>query len=153
MKLTGLAEDATDVTLTFANRHTTAADVVVVYSTVRRHVVPGCELAYSGFIGIIAMHVNRHQLRGESAKTTYFPNFCYGQTSFVAMMPASVDGTDLDFFSTMPAPARSRSEWDEPAQDPDALREIIRARFGTGWPEHVMGVAQEWPKEGFTLYP
>jgi 2-polyprenyl-6-methoxyphenol hydroxylase-like FAD-dependent oxidoreductase len=32
MKLTGLAEDATDVTLTFADG---------VYSTVRRHVVPG----------------------------------------------------------------------------------------------------------------
>jgi hypothetical protein len=106
--------------------------------------VPGCELAYSGFMGIIAMHVNRHQLRGESAKTTHFPNFCYGQTGFVAMMSASVDGTDLDFFSTMPAPARSRSEWDELAQDPDALREIIGARLGTGWPEHVMGVAQEW---------
>lgn len=156
MKLTDLAEDATGVLLTFANGETTTADFAVgaddVYSKVRRHVVPECELEYSGFMGIIAMNVYRHKLRGESAKTTHFPNFCYGQTGFVAMMPASVDGTELDFFSTMPAPVRSRSEWDELAQDPDALREIVRERFGTGWPEHVRGVAQEWPKKGFVLY-
>jgi 2-polyprenyl-6-methoxyphenol hydroxylase-like FAD-dependent oxidoreductase len=155
MKLTDLEEGTKSVSLIFANGQTAEADLVVgadgVYSKVRPHVVD-CELEYSGFMGIIAMDIDKATLR-ESARTTHFPNFCYGQTGFVAMMPANVDATELDFFSTMPAPARSQQEWDDLASNPAELQKIVQGRFGQGWPEHIMGVAQEHPKEQFALYP
>jgi 2-polyprenyl-6-methoxyphenol hydroxylase-like FAD-dependent oxidoreductase len=128
MKLTGLEEDDTNVKLTFANGQTVQADFVVgaegVYSTVRPHVVK-CDLDYSGFVSIIAMNIDKGTL-WKSAQATHSPNFCYGQTGFVAMMPANVAATQLDFFSTMPAVARSRKEWDDLANNPVELQKIMQ---------------------------
>ena len=154
-KLIGLEEDGAGVKLTFANGQTAEADFVVgadgVYSRVRPHVAE-CEIEYSGFMGIIGMNIDKHSLR-ESARTTHFPNFCYGQTGFVAMMPANVPATELDFFSTMPAPPRSRKEWEDLANDPDELQKIVRGRFGRNWPDHIKGIAADFPKEHYSLYP
>ena len=155
MKLIDLNEKDTGVKLTFANGQTAEADFVVgadgVYSKVRPHVIQ-CEIEYSGFMGIIGMTIDKDRLRS-SAKTTHFPNFCYGQTGFVAMMPANVPATELDFFSTMPAPARSRKEWEDLGNDFDELQKIVRSRFGQNWPEHIRGVAADYPKERLALYP
>jgi 2-polyprenyl-6-methoxyphenol hydroxylase-like FAD-dependent oxidoreductase len=158
MKLTDLREDYTGVKLTFANGQTTEADFVVgadgVYSNVRPYIMKS-ELDYSWFMGIIGMNIDKHTLR-KSAQITYFPyfpNFCYGQTGFVAMMPANVPATELDFFSTMPAPARSRKEWEDLGSDPHELQKIVRGRFGQNWPEHIKGVAADYPKDQYALYP
>ena len=155
MKLIDLKEEDTGVKLTFANGQTAEADFVVgadgAYSKVRPHVVQ-CELNYSGFMGIIGMKIDKHTLR-HSAKTTHFPNFCYGRTGFVAMMPANAPATELDFFSTMPSPPRSRKEWEDLGKNPDELQKIIRGRFGQNWPEHIKGVAADYPKEQLALYP
>ena len=154
-KLKDLKEEDDGVKLTFANGETAEADFVVgadgVYSTVRPHVVK-CELSYSGFMGIIAMTIDKANLR-DSAKKTNFPNFCYGQTGFVAMMPANFVGTELDFFSTMPAPPMSRKEWDDLGNNPEELKKIIQGRFGHDWPEHIKGVTSDYPKDQLALYP
>lgn len=59
------------------------------------------------------------------------------------MMPANVPATELDPFSTMPAPARSRKEWEDLGNNPDELQEIVTERFGQNWPDHIMGVVAD----------
>lgn len=111
MKLADLREGDIGVELTFANGQTTEADFVVgadgVYSKVRPRIMKS-ELDYGGFTGIIGMNIDKHTL-WESAQTTHFPNFCYGQTGLVAMMPANVPATELDFFQCLSRLARGRS--------------------------------------------
>jgi hypothetical protein len=55
------------------------------------------ELDYSGFMAITGMNIDKHTL-WESTQATHFPDFCYGRTGFVAMKPANVLTTEIDFF-------------------------------------------------------
>jgi 2-polyprenyl-6-methoxyphenol hydroxylase-like FAD-dependent oxidoreductase len=156
MKLTDLEEDDTSVKLTFANGQTAQADFVVgadgVYSKVRPHVVK-CELDYSGFMGIIAMKHRQAHAAGVGPDNP-LPQFL--------LRPDGLCGDDAGqrrhnrtrlLLHDAPAPARSRKEWDDLANNPDELQKIVQGRFGQNWPEHITGVAAEYPKEQFALYP
>jgi len=154
-KLVALTEKHDGVEITFADNETVRASFVIgadgVHSNVR-DLIMDTETGYSGFMGIIGMRLARDKLH-KSVQDVILPDFVFGKTGFVAIMPSNYDGTEVDFFSTMPYPSHSRKEWDELSQDKTKLQAILRERFGKDWPEFVTGITRDYKKEGLELYP
>lgn len=154
-QLVGLKEGKESVELTFSDNSTASASFVIgadgVHSNVR-NLIMDTKIGYSGFMGIIGMHQKRNKLH-ESVKNVILPQFIFGKTGFVALMPSNYDGTEVDFFSTMPYPAHTRKEWEDLGNNKDKLREILVGRFGTEWQEFVTNMTKDYKKEGLELYP
>ncbi|KKP00432.1 hypothetical protein THAR02_07462 [Trichoderma harzianum] len=154
-KLVQLHEDKDFVELEFADGTKTRASFVIgadgVHSRVRDAIMD-TETSYSGFMGIIGMGVKRESLH-KSAAQMPLPSFIFGGRGFVAVMPSDYKGTVVDFFSTMPYPARSRKEWDELASDKTKVQEILQQRFGDQWPKFICDITMEYNKEGLNLLP
>jgi 2-polyprenyl-6-methoxyphenol hydroxylase-like FAD-dependent oxidoreductase len=129
MKLTDLREGGIGVELIFTNGQTTEADFVVdadgVYSKVRPRIIKRTRLQR------VHGH-HQHEYRQAYAlgvRSGNPPSLRYGQTGFVAMMPTNVPANRIRFLP-IPAPARSRMEWEDLGSDPDELQKIVRVRFG-----------------------
>ena len=154
-KLVALKEKHDGVEITFADNETVSASFVIgadgVHSNVR-DLIMDTETGYSGFMGIIGMRLARDKLH-KSVQDVILPDFIFGKTGFVAIMPSNYDGSEVDFFSTMPYPSHSRKEWKELSQDKTKLQAILRERFGKEWPEFVTGITRDYKKEGLELYP
>lgn len=154
-KLVELREEEDKVELKFADG-TTSVSTFVIGADGAHSKVRGCimdtETSYSGFMGIIGMGLQREKMHA-SSKGVLFPNFIFGKTGFVAIMPSNYDGTEVDFFSTMPYPAHTRQEWEALANDKTALQKIIQERFGHNWPLYVCGITQQYDKGGLDLFP
>lgn len=154
-KLVKLQEDEEFVELDFADGTTARASFVIgadgVHSRVRDAIMD-TQTSYSGFMGIIGMGVKRESLH-KSVIQTPLPNFVFGGRGFVAVMPSNYKGTIVDFFSTMPYPARSREEWNELASDKTKVQEILQQRFGTEWPQFICDITMDYDKEGLSLLP
>jgi 2-polyprenyl-6-methoxyphenol hydroxylase-like FAD-dependent oxidoreductase len=155
MRLTKLEEGDDEVKLEFANGQVEYAEFVVgadgVYSSVRPFVVD-CELTYSGFMGIIGMRIVRERLH-ESINGVHFPNFFFGKTGFVAMMPSDYHGKELDFFSTMPYRSHKRQEWEDLNKNKGELHRIINERFGSRWPEFIGQICREYNPKDLSQHP
>ncbi|KAF9884533.1 hypothetical protein FE257_001478 [Aspergillus nanangensis] len=154
-QLIGLHEGEHTVELRFSDGTKATSNFVVgadgVHSNVRDAIMT-TKTDYSGFMGIIGMNLQRDSLH-ESAKSVMLPNFVFGKTGFVAIMPSDYHGTEVDFFSTMPYPARSREEWEELSSDKSKLQNILQQRFGKEWPQFISNITKEYSKEGLGLYP
>jgi 2-polyprenyl-6-methoxyphenol hydroxylase-like FAD-dependent oxidoreductase len=154
-KLVGLREDNDSVQLEFADGTTATSAFVVgadgVHSNVRDCIMD-TEMGYSGFMGIIGMGLQREKLH-ESARNVFLPNFVFGKTGFVAIMPSNYEGTEVDFFSTMPYPTHTRQEWEALSNDKTELQKILQQRFGKDWPQFICNITKEYNKEGLGLYP
>jgi 2-polyprenyl-6-methoxyphenol hydroxylase-like FAD-dependent oxidoreductase len=145
MKLIGVDEDADTVRLSFENGQVETADFVIgadgIHSRVRPFVTSS-EPVFSGYLGITG-HISRDQLH-ESEHRYHLPNQFFGQSGFIAVMPASFDGEEVGFFSTLEYPCRSRAEWDELANRRDKIRDIFTERFTIPpWPDLIKGICKE----------
>ena len=155
-KVEGVLEETHDyVKVKFEDGEIIEADTVIaadgLWSRVRDHIVRR-DLPYSGSMGIIIMHVDRNKL-DHSAKGTPFPTFCFGQSGMIAVFPSNPWGGDVDMFSTMPYPGRSREEWEALDADGEAKRKIMTERFGKGWPRYIAKIWEEEPSENMWLSP
>lgn len=140
-KLVDMDDDGSIVKLKFEDGEVVETDIVIgadgVHSKIRPHVTKSTTY-YSGFTGIIGSNVDATSLH-ESSKKVSFPNFCFGGTGFVAMMPCSFDGKKMDFFTTMPSREHSREGWIEINKDKDGLKRELCSRFSkeAGWPGYI----------------
>ena len=154
-KLVRLHEGRESVELEFTDGTTVTSSFVIgadgVHSNVRDAIMD-TETIYSGFMGIIGMGLERRRMHA-SVKKVLLPDFVFGKTGFVAIMPSNYDGTEVDFFSTMPYPSRSRKEWEELAGNKTELQKVLQERFGTGWPQFICNITKEYSKEHLGLYP
>ncbi|EHK50920.1 uncharacterized protein TrAtP1_009298 [Trichoderma atroviride] len=154
-KLVQLHEEKEFVELEFADGTTARASFAIgadgVHSRVRDAIME-TKTSYSGFMGIIGMGVKRESLH-KSASQVPLPNFVFGSRGFVAIMPSSYEGDMVDFFSTMPYPARSREEWNELANDKTKIQEILQQRYGNEWPHFICDMTKDYDKEGLSLLP
>lgn len=155
-KVEGVLEETdSSVKVKFEDGEVVESDTVIaadgLWSKVRDHIVER-ELPYSGSMGIIIMHVDRDKL-DESAKKTQLPTFCFGQTGMIAVFPSNPYGGDVDMFSTMPYPGRSREEWAALEANGEAKRKIMTQRFGEGWPRYIAKVWEEESSDRMWLTP
>ena len=145
MKLTGVEENTeSGVKLTFENGHTATADFVVgtdgIHSRVRPSVT-SIEPVYSGHFGITGI-MGKDQLH-RSHQDHYLPNMFFGQSGFMAVLPSSFHGTEVGFFSTMEFPERTRAQWEELANRPNEIQEILSHRFTASWPDFIQGICED----------
>ena len=155
-KVLGIEEETdSTVKIKFVDGEVVQSDFVIaadgLWSRVRDHIVKR-EVPYSGSMGIIVMGVDRDKL-DVSAKRKNFPTFCFGQSGMVAVFPSNPYGGDVDMFSTMPYPFRTREEWEALNNDGEAKRKILLERFGTDWPRYITRVWEEEPAENLWLAP
>jgi 2-polyprenyl-6-methoxyphenol hydroxylase-like FAD-dependent oxidoreductase len=154
-KLVGLREGKEDVEIEFDDGTTVTSDFVIgadgVHSKIRSCIMD-TDMTYSGFMGIIGMGLERQKMH-QSITKVMLPNFIFGKTGFVAIMPSNYEGTEVDFFSTMPYPAHTREEWDALAKNKSELQSIFQQRFGKEWPQFVCNITTEYNKDGLGLFP
>ena len=150
-------ENETDmgVRIRFEDGQVAEAEYVIaadgIHSLARSYIVQP-ELRYSGAMGIAITGVIKDSLH-VSVKGKSLPTFCFGQTGMIAVSPSNPHGDEVDIFSTMPFPERSREEWKALAADGDAKQKIMVERFGSGWPLYISQVWQDEPSARFELYP
>ena len=155
-RVEGVIEETSNyVKVKFEDGEAIETDMVIaadgLWSKIRDHIVKR-ELPYSGSMGVIIMNVDRDKLV-HSAKGRQLPTFCFGQTGMIAVFPSNPWGGDVDMFTTMPFPARSRKEWEALDADGEAKRKIMTDRFSKGWPRYIAKVWEEGPTDKMWLAP
>jgi 2-polyprenyl-6-methoxyphenol hydroxylase-like FAD-dependent oxidoreductase len=154
-RLVSLEERGLFVDMTFEDGSKATANFVIgadgVHSRVR-DLIMDVNMDYSGFMGIIGMAVPKKMVH-KSVNDVKLPNFIFGKTGFVAIMPSNYDGTEVDFFSTLPYPVQTREEWAKMNDDKPTLQSIIKERFGKDWPEYVTRLVHDFDNQGLQLFP
>ncbi|KAK5988270.1 FAD-dependent urate hydroxylase-like protein [Cladobotryum mycophilum] len=103
-KLVSLKENEAIVEMQFEDGTTAGANFVIgadgVHSRVR-DLIMDVKMDYSGFMGIIEMSVQKPMIH-ESINKITLPNFIFGKTGFVALMPSNYEGTEERFGKEWP---------------------------------------------------
>ena len=155
-KVLGIEEETdSHVKIKFMDGEVVQSDFVIaadgLWSRVRDHIVKP-ELPYSGSMGVSIMGVDRNRL-DDSVKGKSLPTFCFGQSGMVAVFPSNPYGGEIDIFSTMPYPPRTREAWEALSNDGEAQRKIMLQKFGKGWPRYISRVWEEESVEKMWLAP
>lgn len=156
MKLVGLRELDDGVEMRYANGQVTTADYVVgsdgLYSCVRQHITSH-KPSYSGLFAITGIYY-RDQMHASVAEY-HLPGFFFGNSGFMAIMPCSLDGNEVSFFSSMEAPDLSRDEWKQLAADKQQLHDILMERFclTNNWPTFIVGMCKGVSPSTLSLWP
>ncbi|KIM93896.1 hypothetical protein OIDMADRAFT_136925 [Oidiodendron maius Zn] len=157
MKFSSIDEEAADsVTVNFEGGISVKANFVIgadgVHSKVRRHLFPSSVAKYPNLFGVTGL-LPRNQLH-KSAAATPLPGMWYGQHGFIAVMPSSMDGEDIGFFSTLSGPDRPRNEWEALDTKKDEIRQMLIERHCDGaWPELISNICKSAPGEMLNIWP
>lgn len=151
-----VSETATQATVEFEDGEVVTAEFVVgcdgIHSKVRGH-IQDVQPTFSGLMDIsgTAMEPELESMRG--ATRPHLPAMLYGANGAFAVMPASFDGQELGYFTTLEANDRSREEWTRLNNDKAELKKMLDDRAGSKWPDFVTELCEKAVQDTLTSWP
>ncbi len=145
-------EDGETVTACFI----IAADGI--HSGVRSFVAPkAADPSFSGQMGVGATIMADELGDLGSTHGLHLPCMLFGANGTFAIMPASFDGQELAYFTTLESEDRDRDGWTKLAGDGEEMKSMLAERFlkdaDAQWPELVRQLCEKTPSSALTCRP
>ncbi|MCJ1224781.1 hypothetical protein MMC12_001426 [Toensbergia leucococca] len=160
MKCSSIVENedsANAVTITFTNGQIVSADFAVgadgFYSTVRRHIAPSS--APPEYVGLLNLGgtITRESLQIPDS-ILCAPCSAFSQNNFFALMPHTLDNTQLSFIATFAHEDLGREGWNALARNPKELKSMLQAQYCTSpWPDWLQEALNRVPESEIKSWP
>ena len=85
------------------------------------------------------------------------PCMLFGANGTFAIMPASFDGRELGYFTTLEAKDRGREGWAEFGENGEVMKDLLADKFlkdaDSQWPELVRQLCEKTPAKALKCWP